>query len=145
VNKVLNTEYDIPISEIVNETNYHGVTPLMAACSCKTGPSPQHPSVSRYVEVVRLLLQNDCIKVNKAVDTGSAAIHVACRNGYINIVRLLCQHPGIDISKKTQRVSRDQGGATPKQMAYQAGHLEIVSYLGGANWEQRRRWTYFDR
>ena len=77
-------------------------------------------------EVVKLLLAQDGIEVNKALsNNGRTPMYVACQKGHTEIVKLLLRKDGIDANKaKTD-------GTTPLLTAGRGGHTEIVKLLQG--------------
>ncbi len=61
--------------------------------------------------------------VNKYGDT---ALHMACRQGYVEIVKLLLEYDA-DLNIENRFVGAD----TPLKLAERAGHEEIVALLKG--------------
>ena len=60
--------------------------------------------------------------INKGNSNGATPLYIACKNGYIEVVKYLVEH-GVDINKK------DINGATTLYIAYENGHIEVVKYL----------------
>ena len=50
-------------------------------------------------------------------------LHLACRNGHLEVVKYLVSEVQCDPNCRTQ------GNATPLHLACQKGHLEVVKYL----------------
>lgn len=78
---------------------------------------------AKWPRLVELLLTRKDINVNKVADDDekSFPLLVACHNGDLETVKLLCQHPKIDINKSTK--------AFPLIKASRLGFKEIVEYL----------------
>jgi hypothetical protein len=86
----------------VNETSHGGVTPLIIAAGMN------------LVDVTKALLARPEIRVNQALlsydnqtnnmfpNQGGTALHEAAMNGHTDIVRLLLQHPKINVALKNK-------------------------------------------
>jgi len=129
------------VSEYINARNDEGKTPLYLASQ---GPNYDRNanmtlSLDPLPNVVRLLLKHDA-DMNARENVGSTPLHVAARNGRVEIVRVLLENVanrgGEDDHRKTaiQVVSdyvndRNAEGKTPLYLASQKGRVEIVHVL----------------
>ena len=68
-------------------------------------------------------------------DTGTTPLHLAAKNGHLEVVRLLIE-AGVDINK-----ARTNDGATPLHIATQKGHVEVVSLLSEAGATRKKART----
>ena len=84
--------------------------------------------------LVQAAIQGDSGAVGDALEHGDAnahdaegwtALHIAARNGNVEIARLLLAQPGIDVNVKNKWKS------TPLMLAAGVGHLEVVELLLG--------------
>ena len=80
-------------------------------------------SMTGDVEMVRLLLSEMNIDVNKTNDNGLSALIIASSFGQVEVVRLLSKIDAIDINQ-----TNDQGGTALLAASIQ-GHAEIVGLL----------------
>ncbi|KAI1427709.1 ankyrin repeat-containing domain protein [Xylaria sp. FL1777] len=91
---------------------------------------------------VELLLSHPSIKVNLQSASGYTPLHLAARQGNLDIVKLLLSHPSIDVNLQCpsgytpllQSLSAytplpQSPGCTPLQLATQQGNLDIVKLL----------------
>ena len=69
-------------------------------------------------DTVRLLLLNGCL-VDAQDEEGSTALMCAAEHGHIEIVKLLIQHPDINLA------ATDNDGLTALSVAMEAGHRDI--------------------
>ena len=111
VNEALNME-----GVDVNEDGGDGRTPLILACW------------KNRIAVVQILLQRKDVRVNQARKdgydiNGKTSLHVAAHRGHVEIVRLLLQHPKIDITVQ------NENGDTPEVYAQNYGHTEVLQLL----------------
>ena len=76
-----------------------------------------------YIEIVKLLLNDERIDISKADNNGWTAFFIACQKGQVGIVKLLFQDRRVndDINKL------NDNGQTPFYVACENGHIEIVS------------------
>lgn len=75
-------------------------------------------------EVRSLLRGHPSINVNwKTPDSGLAALHVACSNGYVQLMELLLKHPEIDLNLAADN------GFTPLMFASQAAKVDALRVL----------------
>ena len=89
--------------------------------------------VTQLTPLFRAILNQDILALQKLLptnelnrpfaDTGNTPLHVAALNGYIDIVRLLLEQPGID----TTRINNE--GKTALDLAREKGHSEIAQLL----------------
>jgi len=78
-----------------------------------------------YIEIVKLLLNDKRVDVNRADNYGWTPFHLACRNGHIEVVKLLLNnHRRVDINKAI-----NDAGWTPFYSACYYGYTEIVKLL----------------
>ena len=78
-----------------------------------------------HTEVVKLLLAQDGIEVNKArTDDGTTPLFMACQEGHFEVVKLLLAQDGIEANKACTA-----DGSTLLYMACQQGHSEVVKLL----------------
>ncbi len=75
-------------------------------------------SQNGHVEVVRLLLARQDVKVNKITQNGTTALIIALENGHVEVLRLLLAHQGVEVNKSAA------DGAKALIMASQNGHVE---------------------
>jgi len=91
----------------------YGSTPFSIACQ------------KGYIEIVKILLNDQRVDITKATNSGWTPFHSVCNNGHIEIVKLLLNDKRIaDINKAT-----DDNGWTPFNCACCNGHIDIVKYL----------------
>ena len=66
-----------------------------------------------HIEIIKEVLYDNFpqLDINFANDNGARALHIACENGYTDIVKLLLTYPTIDIN------SKQKSGATPLHLA----------------------------
>ncbi|OHS94516.1 hypothetical protein TRFO_39332 [Tritrichomonas foetus] len=98
----------------VNYQSQKFSNPLLSAC------------LTNNVAIVECLLTFESIDVNTKIKVhDQSPLHIACKNNYIEIARLLLNHP------KIIRNTRDFGKnrKTPLHMAAESGNLEIVKLL----------------
>jgi len=98
--KVLNAVYGIKAE-----------TPLLTAC--------RHG----HLEVVKLLLEQPDIQVNKATKQRATPLYIACQEGFDEIVKLLLNHPDVDINRPANEAD------TPLYIACQEGFEKVVAQL----------------
>lgn len=80
------------------------------------------------VEQAHLLLAHDRANVNaKRLPVGCTALHLACRTGNADLVRLLLKH-GAEVN--VQEIMQC-GGRTPLHTAAETDHVEVASMLLG--------------
>jgi ankyrin repeat protein len=96
---------------LINITTAYGYTPLRFAVAQK------------HVEVVRLLLEQTDIDVNKAGNDKETPLYLAIEKNDKETVELLLKHPNIDAS------IADAEGHTPLYIAAQRGDEKIVELL----------------
>ena len=77
-------------------------------------------------EVVKLLLNDERVDVNKTRNDGWTPFIIACWNGHVEIVKLLVNNSRVDPSHVNRPTGHQQ---TPFLLACQKGHNEIVKYL----------------
>ncbi|VDI42961.1 serine/threonine-protein phosphatase 6 regulatory ankyrin repeat subunit A [Mytilus galloprovincialis] len=100
----------------LDETSYTGSTPLFLACQ------------RGNFETVKYLLDLNGKNINSRVDTrkkrvnGLSALHTACINGHLDIVKLLV-NVGVNLNDTSNK------GCTPLFQACEEGHYEIVKFL----------------
>lgn len=63
------------------------------------------------------------VDVNIEIDERGNALHYAVRNAHLKVVKLLCEHKGIDLN------SRNANAETPLFVACKHNFIEIVQYL----------------
>uniref|UniRef100_A0A1I8F9J1 ANK_REP_REGION domain-containing protein n=1 Tax=Macrostomum lignano TaxID=282301 RepID=A0A1I8F9J1_9PLAT len=77
-------------------------------------------------QVLQALLDHPAVRDARIIDESDAAnnspLHVACRNGHVDIVELLLEN-GADAEAK------NEDEETPMHLAAQAGHLQVVRRL----------------
>ena len=76
-----------------------------------------------HVRVVKLLIKDKGINVNKADGDGTTPLIWAATMGCLKVVKLLLAKEGININLS------HKNGKTPLSMAVQEGHDEVVSVL----------------
>jgi len=74
-------------------------------------------------EIVRLLLNDQRVDVNRKNDLGEAPFYVACEKGQTDVVRML-----LDNKRVETNVSLSDG-VTPLFIACQNGHIEVVQHI----------------
>mgnify|MGYP002385230172 CR=1 FL=1 len=99
-------------NEEINKANQNdGSTPLYIACEYG------------HIEIVKLLLNDNRVDINKATNGGHSPFWIACYRGHIDIVKLLLNDNRVDFNKAN---TDDQ---TPFFFACWNGHIEIVKLL----------------
>ena len=73
-------------------------------------------------EEVANLLKNENVNINETDDKGLTGLHLACRNGDFNIVKLLVENKA-DLKLNAQKL------LTPLALSCKLGHFEIAKYL----------------
>jgi len=76
-----------------------------------------------HIEIVKLLLSDSRVDINKGNYDDWTPFHSTCKNGHIEIVKLLLNEKRVDVNKAT----KDK--ATPFSIACWNGHIEIVKLL----------------
>ena len=76
-----------------------------------------------FLEIVKLLLQDQRTDVNKQDKYGSTPFHVACANGKIEVVKYMMQDQRIDVNKP------DNYGWIPIWIASNRGHSLVVQAI----------------
>ena len=76
-----------------------------------------------FLEIVKLLLQDQRTDVNKQDKYGSTPCHVACANGKIEVVKYMMQDQRIDVNKP------DNYGWIPIWIASNRGHSLVVQAI----------------
>ena len=74
------------------------------------------------MEEVVNLLKNENVNINETDDKGLTGLHLACRNGDVNIVKLLVENKA-DLKLNAQKL------LTPLALSCKLGHFEIAKYL----------------
>eukprot|EP00981_Chlorochromonas_danica_P000309 scaffold78_cov203-Ochromonas_danica.AAC.2 len=88
-----------------------GWTPLHTACR------------NGRVGVVRFLLLDGRVEVNKACVDGYTPLHTACLKGHVEVVLILLLDGRVDVNKANKH------GRTPLHAACRKGHIEVVLIL----------------
>jgi len=86
-------------------------TPLNIACQ------------KGHLDIVKLLLKDEKIEVDKATNYGATPFNSACYNGHLEIVKLLLNDERVDVNKAAN------DGWTSLWSACVHGHIEIVKLL----------------
>jgi len=76
-----------------------------------------------HVHIVKILLQDPRIDVNKSAHEGFTPFYLACSHGHSEIVKLLLNDERTDVNRTTKQ------DASPFYIACQEGHLEVVKLL----------------
>jgi len=76
-----------------------------------------------YIEIVKLLLNDKRVDINRTNKRIVTPFFSACRNGHIDIVKILLKDNRVDINKV------DNDGRTPFYIACSNEHTEIVKLL----------------
>jgi len=79
--------------------------------------------LKEHIEIVKLLLNENRVDVNKANEDGYTPFHIACEYGHIEILKLLLNDKRIDINKARN------DGETPLFFACLSGNIKIVELL----------------
>ena len=77
-----------------------GINSRLNLCDMKEITLLQSAASGGYEQVVRLLLQQPGVEVNKQCASGNTALHAAARAGKVEAVKLLLAHPRIDANIK---------------------------------------------
>jgi len=93
------------------DPEHYYFTPLLIASCCG------------HIEIVKLLLNDQRVDVNKEDEYGITPFSIACQNGRIEIVKLLLNDNRVDINQA------NKDGSTPFYLACSRGHIEIVKLL----------------
>ena len=75
--------------------------------------------------MVRELLGNPKVDVNKALNNGSTPLYVGCRNGHKDVVELLINNKQKPVGLKAQY----NNGSEALQFAAQGGNVEIINLI----------------
>ena len=87
------------------------------------GDYPLHIATqSNHLDIVQYFIKELVIDPNIKGNNDQTPLHYACSKGYLPIVRYL-------VSKNADLSAQDKSGKTPKDLAIQNNHLEIVKYL----------------
>ena len=123
VNDPINMKLDDLFSLILSEDDididvpdYSGNMPLHFLCKS------EHPNmINKFIEYLKQTDKLDQINCNnKAKET---PLFIACQNGKLSTVEILCREPTVDIN------ARDKKGWTPLHAAVYFRHNEIVQFL----------------
>ena len=104
----------------VNVSGTRGWTPLMWAILW------MDPTYGDYLDIVRTLLQVPALQLGRCCDNGATALHYACLDNRISILKLLCQDSRCNpafVNKK------DNDGYTALMRGVCMGHLDSVKEL----------------
>ena len=83
----------------------------------------------------RLLLEAGANHDKARTETGTTPLHLAAKNGHLEVVQLLIEAGG-DINQ-----ARTNDGATRLHIATQKGHVEVVSLLSEAGATRKKART----
>ena len=79
------------------------------------------------LELVNLLINDPTVNLNWiGPEKGDTPLHRACRFGHVQVVKVLLEHPVIDVNAGN---AGNVGRATPLNIASQEGHVEVVKLL----------------
>jgi ankyrin repeat protein len=97
------------------------------------GWSALHRScVNGRYEMTKYLLESGRAHVDTRTKDGETALHLACREGHLNIVQLLIQY-GANVEEQNDRERDDDFGVLPtyrfRALHYACGDLKIIQYL----------------
>ena len=98
----------------INFKDREGATPLYQACAFGKGPVVERLLVTEGIDI-------DC----QNHSTGATSLHIACQNGYENIVRMLL--PRVAVNEINRGLPRD--GCTPLYIAVAKSHDSVVQCL----------------
>jgi len=108
----------VPTGENRKNPENHSVNSLFAVCQYGC------PSI------VKILLNVDGIEVNTQSSTGATPLLQASQNGHVEVVKLLVDHPNIEINLPVHDDCRNGcAGRTPLMMASVAGQVDVVRLL----------------
>lgn len=79
-------------------------------------------AAARNLRVVELLLAHRCGDIDHQIDNGMSALHLACLQGAVDVVRVLLE-AGADPTLK------EEDGQTPRDVAAEWGYHDIVQLL----------------
>ena len=92
-----------------------GWTPFYSACG------------NGYIEIIKLLLNDQRVDINKASNDGWTPFYSACSNGHIEIIKLLLNDNRVDINKtENDNFTITKKCWTPFHRACEKGNLEVV-------------------
>ena len=74
---------------------------------------------------IRVLLDSNRVNVNKSRRDGVSALTIACQQGHVDIVKLLCACPRLQVNKRTLFPER----VTPCLLAIRAGREDVLRLL----------------
>ncbi len=80
-------------------------------------------TLSRFCKCVEVLLDHGANPGVRIVSTGNTCLHVASWMGNLDITKVLCSHPDVQVDEMSQ------GGFTALALACWAGHLDVCKYL----------------
>ena len=104
-NKIYDCSFD------VNMYSTYDYTPLITS------------SANGHLDIVKLLLNVNEIKVNRPDSFGATAIYMASQNNHVDVVEVLLSHSDLDINKIIG------SGSSALYIASQKGHVEVVRLL----------------
>ena len=76
-----------------------------------------------HLDTLEQFFKSPDFDVNQKYENGRTLFSLACENGYIDIVALLLQHPGVGIN------CHDSYRKTPLMLCAELGHLEVCKLL----------------
>ena len=78
-----------------------------------------------HSECVRVLLSTNLVNVNSARRDGVSSLTIACQQGHLDVVKLLCACPRLQVNKRTLFPER----VTPCLLAIRAGRVDMLRVL----------------
>jgi ankyrin repeat protein len=121
-------------------------TPLLEAVrkSCREYEGEVDPDAWSHIKKIKLLLRAGA-DASIPDENGVTALHYAAFYGKLKIVELLLKTPGgvgaLELKGKMDPDDTSAEGQTPRDLALEKGHLEIVEYIDGKGWmEDDEEW-----
>lgn len=95
----------------------------------------RYAAEKNHVELCQFLLLQPNIDVNKRDKNNMSCLMIACFNGYVDITRMLCNAPGIDLNCK----DHFNGYTAATWAAYMGSYdcLRVLSSVRGVDWNAR--------
>jgi len=111
-------------TEAVEQTDYYGRSCMFSVCHGNHGRQGED-----HARCLELLLRHvdPAVALHQTTAGGRTPLHVACHAGKLDVVRVLMQHPALDLERTLHRTCNDD--LTPLFLACSGDYVEVVRYL----------------